>query len=88
VPQFPNASAPLADLPLAVPGVSEQPGSGELLAALHRELAQLSEDAGLEIVQGARHESLTLNRECTRAVARAIKWSCRRPQIIPSTPDA
>ena len=84
MPQFPNAGAPLADLPLAVPGVSEQPGRGELLAALPRELAQLSEVAGLEIVQGARHESLTLNRE----YARAITLSCRRPQIVPSSPDA
>lgn len=53
VPQFPNAAAPPADLPLAVPGVSEQPGRGELLAALQRESALLSEDAGPEIVQCA-----------------------------------
>ena len=88
MPQFPNAAAPLADLPLAVPGVSEQPGGGEPLAALQRELAQLSEDAGLEIAQGASHESSTPNREYARAVERAITLSCRWPQIVRSSPDA
>ena len=88
MPQFPNTAAPLADLPLAVPGVSEQPGRGELLAAPQRELAQLSEDAGLEIAQGASHESLTSDREYAQAVAMAITLSCRRPQIVPSSPDA
>jgi pimeloyl-ACP methyl ester carboxylesterase len=67
-----NAAAPLGELPLAVIGVSEQPVGGELLTALQRELAELTEDASFEIVQGASHESLISNREHARVVAKTI----------------
>jgi pimeloyl-ACP methyl ester carboxylesterase len=68
-----NAAQPLGDLPLAVLGVSEQPVGGELLTALQRELAELTENASLEVVQGASHESLISNREYARVVAKTIK---------------
>jgi pimeloyl-ACP methyl ester carboxylesterase len=67
-----NAAVPLGDLPLAVIGVSEQPVGGELLTALQRELAELTENASFEIVQGATHESLISDREHARVVARTI----------------
>ena len=67
-----NAAAPLGALPLAVLTVSEQPVGGKLLSALQRELAELTEDASFEIVQGASHESLIANRENARVVANAI----------------
>ena len=68
-----NAAAPLGDLPLAVLAVSEQPVGGELLTALQRELAELTEDAGFEIVQGASHESVISDREHARVVATTIE---------------
>jgi pimeloyl-ACP methyl ester carboxylesterase len=68
-----NAAAPLGDLPLAVLAVSEQPVGGELLTALQRELAELTEDASFEIVQGASHESVISNREHARVVATTIE---------------
>ena len=67
-----NAAAPLGALPLAVLTVSEQPVGGKLLSALQRELAELTEDASFEIVQGASHESLIANRENARVVANTI----------------
>jgi pimeloyl-ACP methyl ester carboxylesterase len=67
-----NAAAPLGELPLAVIGVTEQPVGGELLTALQRELAELTENASFEIVQGATHESLISDREHARVVARTI----------------
>jgi pimeloyl-ACP methyl ester carboxylesterase len=67
-----NAAAPLGELPLAVIGVSEQLVGGELLTALQRELAELTENASFEIVQGATHESLISDREHARVVARTI----------------
>ena len=68
-----NAAQPLGDLPLAVLAVSEQPVGGELLTALQRELAELTENASFEVVQGASHESLISNREHARVVAKTIK---------------
>ena len=68
-----NAAAPLGDLPLAVLAVSEQPVGGELLTALQRELAELTENASFEVVQGASHESLISNREHARVVAKTIQ---------------
>ena len=68
-----NAAGPLGDLPLAVLTVSEQPLGGELLTALQRELAELTQDASFEVVQGASHESLIANREHARIVARTIE---------------
>jgi pimeloyl-ACP methyl ester carboxylesterase len=68
-----NAAAPLGDLPLAVLAVSDQPVGGELLTALQRELAELTENASIEVVQGASHESLVSNREHARVVANAIQ---------------
>jgi len=68
-----NAAGPLGDLPLAVLAVSEQPLGGELLTALQRELAELTQDASFEVVQGASHESLISNREHARVVARTIE---------------
>ena len=68
-----NAAAPLGDLPLAVIAVSEQPVGGELLTALQHELAELTENAGFEVVQGASHESLISNREHARVVADIIQ---------------
>ena len=68
-----NAAAPLGDLPLAVLAVTEQPVGGELLTALQRELAELTDDASFEVIQGASHESLISNREHARAVARTIR---------------
>jgi pimeloyl-ACP methyl ester carboxylesterase len=68
-----NAAGPLGDLPLAVLAVSEQPLGGELLTALQRELAELTQDASFEVVQGASHESLIANREHARIVARTIE---------------
>jgi pimeloyl-ACP methyl ester carboxylesterase len=67
-----NAAAPLGDLPLAVLAVSEQPVGGELLTALQRELAELTENASFEIVQGASHESLISDRDHAGVVARTI----------------
>ena len=68
-----NAAGPLGDLPLAVLAVSEQPLGGELLTALQRELAELTQDASFEVVQGASHESLIANREHARIVSRTIE---------------
>jgi pimeloyl-ACP methyl ester carboxylesterase len=68
-----NAAAPLGDLPLAVLAVSEQPVGGELLTALQRELAELTEDASFQVVQGASHESLISSREHARVVAKTIE---------------
>jgi len=68
-----NAAGPLGDLPLAVLAVSEQPLGGELLTALQRELAELTQDSSFEVVQGASHESLISNRENARVVARTIE---------------
>ena len=68
-----NAAQPLGDLPLAVLAVSEQPVGGELLTALQRDLAELTENASFEVVQGASHESLISNREYARVVATAIR---------------
>jgi pimeloyl-ACP methyl ester carboxylesterase len=68
-----NAAQPLGDLPLAVLAVSEQPLGAELLTALQRELAELTEDASFQVVQGASHESLISNREYARVVATAIR---------------
>ena len=68
-----NAAAPIGDLPLAVLAVSEQPVGAELLTALQRELADLTEGASYEVVQGASHESLISNREHARLVARTIQ---------------
>ena len=67
-----NAAAPLGDLPLAVLAVSVQPVGGELLTALQRELAELTENASFEIVQGASHESLISDSDHARVVARTI----------------
>ena len=68
-----NAAAPLGDLPLAVLAVSDLPVGGELLTALQHELAELTENASIEVVQGASHESLVSNREHARVVANAIQ---------------
>jgi pimeloyl-ACP methyl ester carboxylesterase len=68
-----NAARPLGDLPLAVLGVSEQPVGGELLTVLQRELAELTETASFEVVQGASHESLISEREHARIVAKTIQ---------------
>jgi pimeloyl-ACP methyl ester carboxylesterase len=68
-----NAARPLGDLPVAVLGVSEQPVGGELLTALQRELAQLTETASFEVVQGASHESLISELEHARIVAKTIQ---------------
>ena len=68
-----NAAEPLGELPLAVLAVSEQPVGGELLTALQRELADLTEDPSFEIVQGASHESLISNREYAHIVAKSIQ---------------
>jgi 2-keto-3-deoxy-L-rhamnonate aldolase RhmA len=53
--------------------VSDQPVGGELLTALQHELAELTENASIEVVQGASHESLVSNREHARVVANAIQ---------------
>jgi pimeloyl-ACP methyl ester carboxylesterase len=68
-----HAAAPLGDMPLAVIAVSEQPVGAELLTALQHELADLTEDASFEVVQGASHESLISNREHARIVAKTIE---------------
>jgi pimeloyl-ACP methyl ester carboxylesterase len=68
-----NAAQPLGDLPLAVLAVSEQPVGGKLLTALQRELAELTENASFEVVQGASHESLISDREHARLVAKTIQ---------------
>ena len=52
--------------------MSKQPVGGELLTALQRELAQLTEDASMEVVQGASHKSVISNREHARVVAQTI----------------
>ena len=67
-----HAAAPLGEMPLAVIAVSEQPVGAELLTALQRELAELTENASFEIVQGASHESLISNRKYARLVAKTI----------------
>jgi len=68
-----NAAAPLGDLPLAVLAVSEQPVGAELLTALQCELADLTENASFEVVQGASHESVISNREHAQVVAKTIE---------------
>jgi pimeloyl-ACP methyl ester carboxylesterase len=68
-----NAAAPLGALPLAVLAVTQQPRGGELLTALQRELAELTNDATFKVVQGASHESLISNREHARVVAKTIE---------------
>ena len=68
-----NAAAPLGDLRVAVLAVSEQPIGGELLTALQHELAELTESASFQIVQGASHESVISNREYAQVVATAIR---------------
>jgi pimeloyl-ACP methyl ester carboxylesterase len=68
-----NAAQPLGDLPLAVLAVTEQPVGGELLTALQRELAELTENASFQVVQGASHESLISYREHARIVAKTIQ---------------
>jgi pimeloyl-ACP methyl ester carboxylesterase len=68
-----NAASPLGDLPVAVLAVSEQPVGGELLTALQHELAELTENASFQIVQGASHESVISNREYAQVVATAIR---------------
>ena len=67
-----KAAAPLGDLPLAVLAVTEQPVGGELLTALQRELAELTENASFQVVQGASHESVISDREHARIVAATI----------------
>jgi 2-keto-3-deoxy-L-rhamnonate aldolase RhmA len=52
--------------------VSEQPVGAELLTALQRDLAELTENASFEILQGASHESLISDREHARVVAKTI----------------
>ena len=68
-----NAAAPLGDLPVAVLAVSEQPIGGELLTALQHELAELTENASFQIVQGASDESVSSHREYAQVVATAIR---------------
>ena len=58
--------------PLAVLAVSEQPVGGELLTALQRELAELTDHASFEIVQGASYESLISDRYHAGVVAGTI----------------
>jgi hypothetical protein len=53
--------------------VTEQPVGGELLTALQRELAELTENASFDVVQGASHESLISEREHARIVAKTIQ---------------
>lgn len=80
-----NAAAPLRDLPLAVLAVSEQPVGGELLTALQRELAELTEDASFEVVQGASHESVISNREHAGVVANTIQAVLSKARLRSST---
>ncbi len=68
-----NPARPLGELPVAVLTVSEQPVGGELLTALQREHAELTENASFEVVQGASHESLISERGHARIVARTIQ---------------
>jgi pimeloyl-ACP methyl ester carboxylesterase len=75
-----HAAAPLGELPLAVIAVSEQPVGGELLTALQRELAELTDNATFEIVQAATHESLISTREHARVVAKTILSVVRAAQ--------
>ena len=78
-----NAAQPLGDLPLAVLAVTEQPVGGELLTALQRELAELTENASFQVVPGASHESLISNREYARVVATAIRGvTDRSPEVL------
>src|SRR5215207_4048936 len=83
-----NAAGPLGDLPLAVLAVSEQPLGGELLTALQRELAELTQDASFEIVQGASHESLISNREYAQVVANTIQAVVQAATDRSVNPDA
>jgi pimeloyl-ACP methyl ester carboxylesterase len=83
-----NAAAPLGDLPLAVLAVSEQPVGGELLTALQRELAGLTENASFEIVQGASHESVISNREHALVVANTIEAVVQAARDRSLEPDA
>lgn len=80
-----NAAAPLGG-PLAVLAVSEQPVGGELLTALQRELADLTEDARFEIVQGATHESLISNPDHARVVATRIQAVVKAAEDRPFRP--
>ncbi|HYJ48508.1 MAG TPA: alpha/beta hydrolase [Microbacterium sp.] len=68
-----NGAAPLGKLPLTVLAVTDQPVGGDLLTALQLELAELTDDARFEVVEGAGHESLVSDREHARTVAAAIR---------------
>jgi pimeloyl-ACP methyl ester carboxylesterase len=68
-----SAASPLGDLPLAVLGVSAQPVGGELLTELQRELAELTESATFEVLQGASHGSVISDHEHARVVANTIQ---------------
>jgi pimeloyl-ACP methyl ester carboxylesterase len=83
-----NAAAPLGDLPLAVLAVSEQPVGSELLTALQHELAELTENASFEIVQGASHESVISNREHAQVVANTIEAVVQAARDRSLEPDA
>ena len=67
-----NAAGPLGELPLTVLAVTDQPVGGDLLTALQRELAGLTEKTRFEVVDGASHESLVSQRKHARRVAEAI----------------
>jgi pimeloyl-ACP methyl ester carboxylesterase len=83
-----NAAQPLGDLPLAVLAVSEQPIGGELLTALQRQLAELTENATFDVVQGASHESVISKREYAQVVASAIREVVQAATVVPQNPDA
>ena len=68
-----NEANPLSEIPLTVLSVTDQPVGGELLTALQRELAELTENARFEVVEGATHESLISKHEHSRAVSAAIR---------------
>ena len=68
--------------------VSEQPVGGELLTALQHELAELTENASFEIVQGASHESVISNREHALVVANTIEAVVQAARDRSLEPDA
>jgi pimeloyl-ACP methyl ester carboxylesterase len=68
-----NAAGALGELPLTVLAVTDQPVGGDLLTALQLELAELTEQARLEVVDGASHESLVSQPQYARTVAAAIR---------------
>lgn len=68
-----NAAQNLGDLPLIVLGVTEQPFYSDVLTSLQTELAGLSSNSLLHVVQGTTHEGLIAKKRYAGEVSAAIR---------------